>query len=780
MDRAVGEVERGEKVNSLNSPREIVLRPAPLAQTSPRMVPALPAEKELTIQDLWGVCSRQRAVILGAVVLCLAAAIAYCATTTRLYKATSQIQVQKESADGLGLANSNGATGDADALDANITLQTQAQVLQSDSLALQVIKQLNLEQNSDFKPKWSPMGWVMGLMAPAGTSDPSNAALDDSPGRRSRLVNKFSSRLQVKPISGTRLIEVSYLNPDPKVAAQAVNLLVQGLIEYNFETRHNATQAVSGWLTTQLGDLRKQSEDLQAKVVELQHDSGVFSVGQVDNQGRDQVYTPVLDRLQQSTSQLAQAQSSRIMKGALYEAVKGGDAELISGLSGLTTAAASPGMANSLALIQNLRQQEATAQAQVDTMSAKFGPGYPKLAEAIANLQGLQKSIKDESTRIANRAKNDYKIAQSVESNAQSEFNDEKQQANALNSKAIEYEMARQEAQQSRTLYQNLLAKLKEADVLAGLRSSNITLVDPARPSSRPAKPNVFLYLAASLCGGLFLGVCGALVRDSTDTKIQDLPALEAYIGEAPYAVLPRDKEQGLIKEPLAPGIVSTTAYTEAVRSLRTSIMRESLTRPPQIILVTSSVPGEGKSKLSSNLAVLLAQQNKRVLLVDGDLRTPTLHQRFNLPTSSGLTSVLTSDVDHIGTARLPAASVMRGLDVMTAGPMSRYPSELLASERMGRLVDQWRQDYDFVVVDGAPVLPVTDSVILSTYADLALVVARHRMTERQSLERTYSILQAQGARKIALVLNCVEPSSRTYFDYYGYNNCKYYGAASA
>ncbi len=193
-------------MNSLNAPREIVLRPAPLAQVSPRMMPALPMEKELTIQDLWGVCSRQRVVILAAVVLCLAAAVAYCATTTRLYKATSQIQVQKESADGLGLANSNGAAGDADALDANITLQTQAQVLQSDSLALQVIKQLNLEQNSDFKPKWSPIGWAMGLVAPTGTKDPSNASMEDSPGRRSRLVSKFGSRLQVKPISGTRLI----------------------------------------------------------------------------------------------------------------------------------------------------------------------------------------------------------------------------------------------------------------------------------------------------------------------------------------------------------------------------------------------------------------------------------------------------------------------------------------------------------------------------------------------------------------------------------------------
>jgi capsular exopolysaccharide synthesis family protein len=758
-----------------------VLRPAPLAQVSPRLMQTLPLEKELTISDLWSVCSRQRIVILGAVALCVLGAIAYCATATRLYKATSQIQVQKDSADGLGLDNNNNPAAASDALDANITLQTQAQVLQSDSLALQVIKQLNLEANKDFKPKWSPIGWALGLVAPAGVKDPSNASLEDSPGRRTSLVKMFESRLQVKPVSGTRLIEVTYLNPDPKVAAQVVNSLVQGLIEYNFETRHNATQAVSGWLSAQLGDLRKQSEDLQARVVALQHDSGVFTLGQTDNQGREQVYTPVLDRLQQSTAQLTQAQSARIMKGALYEAVKGGDAEMISGLSGAgMMAAASPGVANSLNLIQNLRQQEAAAQAQVDTLSAKFGPGYPKLAEATASLEGIHKSIKQESARIAGRAKNDFKIAEQVENNARAEFDDEKQQANALNSKAIEYEMARQEAQQSRTLYQNLLGKLKEADVLAGLRSSNITMVDPARPSSRPAKPNVLLFLAASLMGGLFIGVCGALVRDSTNTKIQDLPAIEAYLGEAPYAVLPRDKDQGVMKEVLAPGILSTTAYTEAVRALRTSIMRESVTRPPQVILVTSSVPGEGKSKLSSNLAVLLAQQNKRVLLVDGDLRTPTLHQRFNLPTSAGLTSVLGSDTDHIGTARLPAASVMRGLDVMTAGPMSRYPSELLASERMARLVDQWRHDYDFVVIDGAPVLPVTDSVILSTHADLALVVARHRVTERQSLERTYSILQAQGARKIALVLNCVEPSSRTYFDYYGYNSCKYYGAASA
>src|SRR5215475_3221325 len=202
---------------------------------SPRPLAAFPGEKELTIRDLWGVCSRQRSMIFGVVALCLLTAIAYCATATRLYKATSQVQVQKDSADGLGLDNPNGAAQAAsDALDANMTLQTQAQVLQSDSLALRVIKENNLEANKDFKPKWNPISWVMGLLSPAGVSDPKNASLDDAPARRTRMLKLFDARLQVKPVPGTRVIEVSYLNPDPKVAAQVVNSLVQGLIEYNF------------------------------------------------------------------------------------------------------------------------------------------------------------------------------------------------------------------------------------------------------------------------------------------------------------------------------------------------------------------------------------------------------------------------------------------------------------------------------------------------------------------------------------------------------------------
>ena len=788
----------------MNASRELVVRPASIV---PRPVKGYPREREFTVRDFWTIVARRRAIVLGTLAIFFVAAVVFSVLSPRLYKATGEVQVQKEAADGLGLENMTGsADGQSDALDANITLQTQAQVLQSDSLALQVIKDLNLEQNPDFRPKFSPIGWVFGLFSSQGIADPKDVSLDDAPGRRSRLLKIFAAHLTVKPVSGTRLIDVTFLNSDPKVAADVVNHLVRSLVDHNFQTRHNATQEVAGWLGNQLSDLRKQSEELQAKVVELQRDSGVFTLGQTDNQGREQVYTPALDRLEQATAQMTQAQSARIMKGALYQVVKEGDPELISGLfGGGMLASASPGVSGSLSLIQSFRAQEATAQAQLNELSAKFGPGYPKVTEISESLETTQKAIQQESARLASRVKNDYTMAQQVENGARQVFLDGKRQANALNDKAIEYEIVRQEALQSRGLYESLLRRLKEADLLAGLRSTNITLVDPARAPSRPAKPNVLLYIAASLAGGLFVGLCSALFRDAMDTKIQDLPELEAHFGETPLGVLPyHEALYGRRRSPalrFRSGIGSVLArlttgsskastslaaifqprapYTEAMRVLRTSLLRGSGGPPPKVILITSSVPGEGKSMLSSNLAILMAQQGKRVLLVDGDLRTPVLHRRFHLKTRMGLSTILTKTTDDVFASASSAPVAihgMPGLHVLAAGPVPRYPAELLASEQMAELMRVWRREYDSIIVDGAPVLPVTDSVLLSAYADLTLVVARHNMTEQQSLERTCSILESQGAQNVRLVLNGIKRSASAYHDYYGYNSSSYYG----
>ena len=786
------------------SKKDLVLSPSMNALAAPMVA----ARKEMTIQDLWGVLSRRRSVVIGSLLSTIAIGALLFAMTTRLYKGSAEIQVQKEAADTLSMDNMLGPESQSDAVDSNVTLQTQAQILQSDSLALQVVKELNLEKTADFRSHFNPIGWVMGLAAPKGNADPANVELEDAPARRAHVIKVFESRLKVKPVSGTRLIDVEYLNPDAKTAAAVVNRLVQDLIDYNFQTRHNATREASVWLGDQLHDLRKQSEDLQSKVVDLQRNSGVFSFGQTDTQGHEQSFTPALDRLQQATSQLEQAQSARIMKGALYQVVKDGDPELISGLAGNgMLGGASSSVSGSLTLLSSLRTEEAQTQAKLNELSAKFGPAYPKLAELQSSLASTQKSIHEESARIAGRVKNDYQVAQQIEDNDRSVFTAEKNEAEALNSKAVEYQVARQEATQSRTLYENLMARMKEADLVAGLRSSNITLVDPARAPARPAKPNVLIYAAGSIAGGLLFGICGALLRDATETRIQELGEMELLSSEPSIGLLPyhdaKSERKRLVEartpimasafaSPLdspSPGLTLSNAtiaaaepraaYTEALRVLCTSLMQGRNGEPcGQVMLVTSSVSGEGKSMLSSNLAIVCAQRGKKVLLVDGDLRTPVLHQGLNLPGDRGLSTLLSAQKaeDAVLAPEVPFPRIPT-LSVLTAGPVPPYPAELLASDRMAELMHLWRRDYDYIIIDGAPILPVTDSALLSRYADFTLVVARHNATDRRSLERTCQILRSQGVRDLGLVLNGVKVSGDEQYRYYGFQRVAYSGS---
>ena len=747
----------------------------------------LPIRNEMTIRDLLTVMSRRRGIVWSTMLAVVALGVVVCLTSTRLYRATAVVQVQKEPADALSLNNMIVQSGgDQDAIESNLTLQTEAKVLESESLALKVIKALNLENTPDFQPRFSPIGWILGYLTPSGPQDSGDKSLDDAR-RHNRSVSIFASRLKVKPVTGTRLISVEYLSPNPQTAAAVVNELIGDLTDFNFETKHGATQQATKWLAKQMSDLRKESEDLQAKVVELQHGSGMFTAGQTDSEGKEQVYTPALEKLQMATSQLGDAQSARIMKGALYQVVKNGDPELISGLAGNSTlTGSSPGIAGSLTLLQNLRSQEAKTQAQLDELSAKFGPAYPKLAEVEASLKGTQEAIAEESARVAKRVKNDYLVSQQVENNDRALFQQEKEQAESLNDKAVEYDIVRQEAAQSRNLYESLFSRLKEADLVAGLRSSNITVVDSARIPTRPARPNVPIYLAASIAVGLVLAICAGLLRDAADYSIQEIAELKSFgqnlpVGLLPYYPGPTAGQWSWLTPAyrIVAAAEPRAAYTEALRTLRTVLLHSSQgERSPQVVLITSSIPGEGKSMLSINLAAVYAQDGKKVLLVDADLRTPVLEKRLGLSSSGGLSDLLVhanANSDPHRPVRVSLASE-KFFDVVPSGPLPEYPAELLGSEAMTEAIEQWRRNYDYIFIDGAPLLPVTDSALLSSYADYTLVVARHKLTDRRSLEKTYHILQLQGVRHLGIVLNAVKATGAAQYRYYGYELTPYEG----
>jgi capsular exopolysaccharide synthesis family protein len=738
-------------------------------QPSHVVIAAHTSSPDLTLREIAAMLTRRRAIIYVSLAIFFLLAILALIVSTRRYKSVGEIEVQKDSTGSLGLQTDNG-DAPSDALEVNMIIQTQAKILESDSLALEVIESLHLEQSEDFRQKWSPIDWVMGLLSPAGPPDAKGASLENSPHRRMRVLKIFHRRLTVKPIAGTRLIDVEFLSPDPQLAAMVVNHLLQGLIEKGFQARYDATMQASSWLGSQLDDLRNRTHELQARVVKLQQEAGVFALGDVDKDGKDQVYNPTVEKLQMATEAEAQAQSNRILKGAINEVAKSGNAELLSGLAGNTISggSSSPGITTSLSLIQNLRLQEATLQGQLQELSAKFGPAYPKVAELRGNLNAVQGSIRAEVARVAGRAHNDFVVAEQAEQKTRQDFNIDKSEAEALNNKTIEYQMVRQEADETRSVYDDMSKHLKESGLLAGLRSTNISIVDWGKPSDKPAKPVILLYLVGSILLGLVFGTGAALLRDVTDTKIQDLRQISRELGPSPLCALPFQKERPALtggiswvaRSPLPALDSPRSLFVESLRSLRTSLMLSRSGAPPRSVLVTSPLTGEGKSFLSWNLAIVFAQQGKRVLLCDANLRHPWLHRNLEVKPEVGLSTVLAGLSTDFGAAAIIPVVEVPGLFILPAGPLPPYPAELLASHQMDTMVRMWEVQFDLVILDAPPVLQFTDSVVLSSMVNSVLLLAMHQKTPLPALEKSYRMLddvQSSHDRKINIVINGVK-----------------------
>jgi len=753
---------------------------------------------ELTIQGVMLTLKRRRRIILWAVAICLLLGVAASLFLKPRYRGKGEIEVQKSATDSLGLQNLTGHEDEpSDALEATIDLQTQAQLLESNSLALKVIENLNLEKTEDLKPMFNPIGWLVGLVTPSGRQDPPNTSLENAPHRREQVIKIFERRLKITPVPGTRLIDIQYTSTDPETAAAVVNNVAKSLVDETLQNRYAATSQVSGWLAPQLSDIKKQAEDLQGKVERLQRESGIYSLGISDNQGKEIAYSSTLDRLQQSTQELSTATSSRILKGALYKTVQNGDPELISGLAGSTLAGASPAVSNSFQLLQSLRTQQATLASQVAGDQSKYGSANPKLGDDKASLDSINGEIKSEVGRIGERAANDYQASQVAEDNMRGVYDQQRKSADTMNDKAIELLIARQEATDARTLYQTLFSHLKEAGVIEGLRSSNVAVVDAGRTPSKPV-PDIPIVLALSLVCGCFVGVGGAVFAEATDNRVEVMETIESALHTKILAILPMIQSSASLGSRVRRRLASSnqvagkaafqdgpnTAYVEALRGLRTSLLLSRGAAPPKALLITSAAEQEGKSTVSLNLAAVLALNGSRVLLVDADIRSAGLSGYLGFPrfsggpgdySASGLSEALSNSAEPAVVTPFPE---LPKLSAIVAGSSSAHPAELLGSKHMQALVSKWSAGYDYVLMDSPPVLAVTDAHILGRLADTTLLVARHGCSTQKSLERAYQTLHDIEGRNVGIVVNGVHRHSASFSEFYGYNGTRYYSEA--
>lgn len=727
---------------------------------------------------------RRRAWIYAWTISMLAAAALVCVLMTPQYKAESKLEILKQDTSGLSVSSGNASPdGSTDPLDFNLTLQTHLGVLKSDTLAWQVMKELKLVDIKDISP--TPPGDI------AAISQVTN--FDDTPPdkRAARTLKQFRSNLNVNAISGTRLIAVSYTHPDPKMAARIVNQLVSDFVEYNFQVRYDATVKATDWLRSQLVDLKSQAEKSQERAVQLQRESGIF--------GEDEHHNIVLTRLEQLNNEVTNAEADRVIKENIYNLARGGNPELVAGMIGAQPQQNMTDAANPATLLNNLRQQEATLDEEYAQASSKYGPAYPRLIQIKEKLDSVHSSIGAELAKVAERARNDYELAVAHEEAARKSFTEQKAVATQMNDKATNFLMAKHEAESSRVLYEHLLEKLKEAGVLAGLHSSALHVLDPAEVPTFPARPNVPLYLGLGAVAGLFLGLVSVFVVEAMDRTVRDVEKIESttsvpVLGVIPDArLIPKAGLKQLMKagsrEPSDRGQLAlfsglhNTAIAEAFRAVRTTLMLSPSDVPCKVLVVTSAMPQEGKSFISLNLAAAFAHNGCKVLLVDADLRHGTLSSVLNERDGVGLSDVLRKLREHgtdltvnqilgrgpEGSSAYRQIEQVPGLTFISAGECADQASELLGSKQMSALIERWRNQFDYVLIDTPPAVPVTDAVVLSRKVDTVIVVVRFAVTSQPCIVRTIRLFRDVQAARISVLVNAMDVSSPEYYQYSGF-----------
>jgi capsular exopolysaccharide synthesis family protein len=704
--------------------------------------------------DYWPILLRHKWLIVSAVIVALALGTIVALSAIPLYQAVGRIVINREGADSGGLRSAVPDASESDD-DYMVAMDTQTHVLESDAIARLVISKLGLDSNSSFVGKRAP--------AQNQPGDPVISEVHEIDNQRAAaLVSRFHQSLQVSSIPRTRLVEIRFSSPDPVLAAKVVNAVIDTYIEQNYKTHVEATTRTLDWLTGQLSELQMKVEQSQEKLVQYQKEHEILGIDEKQN--------IVTSRLDELNRELTAAEGERMQKESVYRLATSGDPDLLSNLESTNP-------------ILKLRSQEADLHRQIAEASAKFQPTYPKVVELREELAAVQADIEVEVGRLAEKYKKDYLAALEREKLLRASLENQKGAENKLNESAIEYSLLKRDFDTNRQLYEGLLQKLKEAGVMTGLRSSNVRIVDPALPPASPSSPNIPRSLMMSLLVGLIAGVSLAFILESRDDTVHSLEQARMVVALPSLGVVPlasranrlllRSKNNGRALPTAASASSPRSQIAEAYRALRTSILLSRSGQSAKVLIVTSSLPQEGKTTTSVNLAAVFAQHGARVLLIEGDMRQGRISQALGLSSEVGLSTVLGQD----GDVESAIASVpnIPNLSVMLAGPVPVNPAVMLDSPKMRSLLDVLRSKYEYVIIDTPPVLSATDAVLLSKLADSTVLVIRAGSTSKAALRRVYAILSHVEASIMGVILNAADTSDPDHYYYYSRRYRAYY-----
>jgi len=655
--------------------------------------------------------------------------------------------------------------------------ETQTKLLKSDALLRRVLIKMDPRAAElAKKPTMATSGWRSWLHLPEPVAIPD----------RVQLLTGIASTLKIKATVRTRVIEATVESTDPELAAGFANTLAQEFIQKNLEDRFAATRRTSDWLSREIDEAGANLKNSEHALQNYARDAGLIYTDANTN--------VATEKLRQVQEALSAATTDRIAKQARFQLARNSPPDTIADV--LSDA----GLKETGAKINDLRRQ-------VAELSTVYNPEFSKVQRAEAELAVLEAAFARSRADILKRIENDFEEASSKEKLLAAAYDAQTREVSGQDEKAIQYNILKREVDSNRQLYDTMLQQTKESSIASALRASSVRVVDPAVVPAAPFSPDFRINSAVGLMVGLMLSLAMVTIRERADRTLQQPGDIKLWTDLAELGSIPSGafvKKIGgrrLVPDPdvslggkEALGLASSgrpqsvelitwqqrpSLAAEAFRSILTSILfvGENGSRP-RVLVFTSAHPSDGKTTITSNLAIAAAEIHRKVLVIDADLRKPRIHQIFDVPNDRGLSDLLRQDLLEEDAAGFIQATGIPHLHVLTAGPATNVTAHLLYSARFGPLLAQCKSEYDMILIDTPPMLSMADARVAGRLADAVVLVARSGRTTRDAILAAKERLSEDSIRVLGTVLNGWDPRKTTggYYGQYGYQSYGKYG----
>ncbi|HCJ29697.1 MAG TPA: lipopolysaccharide biosynthesis protein [Pseudomonas sp.] len=724
-------------------------------------------DDEIDLLKLWQTVWRRKWSIITLVLVVTMVTILGVLAITPIYRAAATLLIEEKAAKVVSIEQVYGLEGAGTEY-----LQTQFELLKSRALAERVVRQLNLTTHPEFDPRQQPepLVDVSGVLAKLdfrkampftlpgdldGELDTTEADIFDA------VTIEFMERISIEPQGKSQLVKVQVDMADPYTAALAANALTNGFIETQLEATMEMSMTATNWMNSRLGELRTKLKSAEDRLQAFREKENLVDV--------DGVATISAAELSLTGDRMIDARRQRAEAESQYRQVQ---SMRNGGWERLATIPAVLGHP----LIQQFKAEQAKAQAKVEELSKRYGPGHPSMAAARSDLSAASGSLRGQVEQIVAGIERNYQLALANENSLQASFNANKSQIQDISRKEFQLRELQREVDGNRALYDTFMTRLKETAATSDMDSANARVVDKAVVPNEPIKPKKSLIVAIAAMLALFVGVGLTLLLDALNNTFKSTEAVEGRLNIPVFGILPMVKQGE--RSDLARLFTNDKdkSFSESIRTIRTGVVLSGVDNPHKVIVITSSIPGEGKSTVAVNLAFALGQM-ERVLLIDADLRRPTLAKSFDFAVGTpGLANVIA------GNAKLDECiKTVDGIDMIGAGTVPPNPLELLSSQRFAKAIEVLKSKYDRIIIDSPPTQAVSDAIVLSTLANSMIYVIKSDSTHIPLVEKGVGQLLQNNAPIKGIVLNQVDIKKAKkygysyggYYDYYGYSNTK-------